>query len=110
VREIADENTLSGKKKIFFAQKVHVEINDNVSENIILRYGDSNKKWYLSDLTSLGFTELCPLESDSVVTVTKKEPYRISQVEAKRILETSGYGFGKVDVLANGSMEFYVTV
>lgn len=108
LREIPDENTLSGKKKLWFAQDVSAKINDNVSKNIVLRFAD--KKWYISDLTMLGQTMVCPLESDSCVTVYKSEPYRINAETAKEIMKTNGWGFGKVEVTSSGQLEYYVTV
>lgn len=111
LKEIADpENSLSGSKKIWFAQDVEVRINDNVSDNIVLRWESGSKKWYLSDLTMLGTTEVCPLESDSVITVTKSDAYRVTTEQAQEILKTHGWGFGKVSVSANGEIEYFRTV
>lgn len=109
LREIQDENSYNGKKKLWFTQDVTVQINDNVSSNIVLRWESASKKWFLSDLSMLGQTMVCPLESDSCVTVIKSEPYKITQLQAQNILKASGWGFGKVDVSSNGNLEYYVT-
>jgi hypothetical protein len=109
LRELTDENSLSGSRKLWFAQDVEVKINDNVSENIVLRYEKGSRKWYLSSLDMLGQTFVCPLESDDVITVTKGESYRVTAEQAKEILKVSGHAYGKV-VIRDGSLELYRTV
>ncbi len=61
-----------------------------------------DKKYYVSDLTKLGVAMSVSLESDSCVTVTKGEPYKISASTCKEILAKWSYGFGKVEQTANG--------
>jgi hypothetical protein len=110
VKEVSSEESLS-KKKLYFSQDVHVQINDNVSSDIVLRWESGSKKWFLSHLTMLGQTIVCPLESDSCITVIKSEPYRLkSATEAKEILKTNGWGFGKIEQKSDGSLDYYVTV
>jgi len=109
IRDAIDENSVSGKKKTYWAQDIHAEINSNVSQNIVLRWENGTKKWFLSDLTMLGQTMVCPLESDSCVTVTKGTAYRIDAIQAKKFLDISGFGFGRAEIAANGNLELYVT-
>lgn len=108
VKETADPETINGKTKRFFAQDVRMRLRSDVSENIVLRY--DSKKWFVSDLTMLGQTLLAPLESTEYLIVEKSEPYKITQTEAKEILKTSGYAYGKVEQKSDGSLDYYVTV
>jgi hypothetical protein len=108
VKESADPETVNGKIKRFFAQDCHMRLRDDVSENIVLRY--DSKKWFVSDLTMLGQTLLAPLESTEYLIVEKSEPYKITQAEAKEIMKTSGYAYGKVEQKSDGSLDYYITV
>ena len=108
VREINDENTLSGKKKLFFAQDVNMRLRDDVNENIVLRH--EAKKWFVSDLTMLGQTFIAPLESTEYLIVEKSEPYKITQEQAKEIMKIAGLAYGKAEVDSNGNIDYYVTV
>ncbi len=105
VREKNDMETFQTVKR-FFAQDIAVKIRDDVSSNIVLRY--DNKLWFLSDISSLGTTEICPLTSDSVCVVTKSSPYPITREMAAEIMKTSARAFGRVDE-SNSELQFYVT-
>jgi hypothetical protein len=94
-----------------FTRKSFNFIRVNISENIYLKYEKSNKKYYVRDLTELG--QCCEIGLDGgqpELIIEKGEPYKVTQNEAKQIMETSGYNFGKAELLPSGELEFFVTV
>jgi hypothetical protein len=111
VREFTDPTNYKGKTKAFFAIDYKCHLAENVSENIFIRYEKTSKKYFVSDLTMLGQTCEIGLESNQPeLIVTHGEPYLVDQMTAKSIMETSGFCYGKCEVLPNGKLEFYKTV
>lgn len=104
-----NDNTAFGHKaKAFFKQSCTMKIREDATENIILKFGD-DKKHYLMDISSLGRCMAAHLESTDILTVHMNEPIKIEAEEAKRILETSGYTFGSVELDDSGKIKSYIT-
>lgn len=111
VREFTDATNYRGKTKAFFAIDYKVQLAENVSENIWLRYEKHSKKWYVSDLTQTGQTCEIGLEGNQPELIIEHgEPYMVDQTAAKAIMAESGYCYGKAEVLPSGKLELYTTV
>ncbi|GEM_PF-6228475 len=109
VKTDPDPTKFNSRISRFFCQDVHMELREDVSENIVLKFG-SDKCYYISDLTPLGKTLKAVLESNPELIVNISEPYLISQIQAIAFLNQWNYGYGRVEVSANGSIEYYKTV
>jgi hypothetical protein len=110
VRETSDPDKFNGKIKRFFAQDVHAYLNERVDDSIVIIFEPKAKTFFLRDLKELGQCFALPIESDSCVIVEKSEPYLITKTQALSFLAQWNYGFGKVEVSANGQIEYYKTV
>ena len=111
LKEFKDEDSLSGKKMKFFAQDCTIKIRSDVAPHIVLRYNDADMRYYLSDLHPLGNTFLAPFEeSTDTLIVEKSIPYLIQDIEeAKRLMQNTGYKFGKVSTDNFGNVSEYIT-
>ncbi len=109
LREYTDTNSFNGKIKKWFAQDIKMHIGENVDSSIVIRFDSYSRKFFISDLKPVGQTFLAPLESTPELIVTKSEPYPVDQIQAKEILAKYSYGFGKVEVDAQGNIEYYQT-
>jgi hypothetical protein len=110
VREFNDSNSFQGKTKALFAIDYRVKLVENIGENIYIKFEPSNKKYYLRDLAEGSCCELGLYSNQAEIILSKSEPHKVTQAEAKEIMKTSGYCFGKCEVQENGELEFFVTV
>jgi hypothetical protein len=105
-RDEKDPTKFKGSIRRYFSQSVHVQIRDDVSDDIVLRFNERNLRYYLSDLKPNGQTFLAPLRSDNCLVVTLGEPELINQIQANGILVKYGYGY----MVKENSDELYKTV
>jgi hypothetical protein len=109
VREYVDINSFNGKIKRWFAQDIEMHLAENVDKSIVIKFDSHSRKFFISDLKPVGQTFLAPLESTPELIVSKSEPYPCDQTFAKDVLSRFSYGYGKVEVDANGNIEYYQT-
>lgn len=113
LRDTVDETSPNGKKTTSWAIDCNLRIREDVDQSIVLRYNDSDMRYYISDLKPIGNTFLAPFdESTEVIIVQKSVPYLIPTIdEAKRLMQNTGYKFGLVSTDLSGKpTEFYTTV
>jgi hypothetical protein len=109
IKEIENPESFT-KTKRWFAQDCHIELRKDVSENIVFKFS-SDRRYYISDLTELGFTCQIDIEnSTETVILEKTEPYLITQKEAQEFLKLYNYGFSRILKKSDGSLEYYRTV
>ncbi len=104
VTDSSNANSLTGTVKNFWKQSVSVKLSETVSPNVYLKTVDNQT--FVCDFEPLGQTFICPLESqDWGLIVTKSEPEKITQLEAKQLLDNGALGFGYVQI-SNGHIDY----
>jgi hypothetical protein len=90
-------------------QSVSLKIRDDVTQNIWLIFNDLKKTYYLRDLSELGMTLKCPLETSEIVICEKSEPIRCTLEDVQELTKVSGYVYAMITMNAKGQIEDYVT-
>jgi hypothetical protein len=107
-KDVADDSSFNGKKKLWFKQTVTLRIRDDVSQNIWLFWNDTNFKWYLRDLSEFGMTMECPLQNSEIIQCDKTEPTKCDLQFVRQLKKVSGYIYSMVSTNPQGEIQEYI--
>jgi hypothetical protein len=104
-----DDNTRFNKqKKLYFKQTAHVKIKADVSQNIWLFFEPKIHRYFIRDLSELGFTMPMPLFAIDVMSYEATEPEPITFDEFRKLSKET-YAFNSVSTDNLGNITDYVT-